>query len=221
MKLVLYSGGQERSNHKLHQAVVELTGRRRGLQLAYIPFCSEGSSVFYQRAIRRYRAHGVQKFLCLKVDQRPDESEIRNALQSDIIYLAGGNTFYFLNHLRKSGMLPKLANYVKEGGVLTGLSAGALILTPTIKLAGAKNLDPDDNDVGLKDLQGMGLVDFEFAPHFSTSSKMITALTNYSKKSPYPVYACSDGGGILIQDEKFSILGKASVFYQGVRCRLS
>ena len=97
MKLVFYSGGQSRSNHRLHEAVVGLARigkpRSKRLQMTYIPFCSDASSVFFHRAMRRYRGHGVERFFCFHVDEPHSRDEIEIALESDIIYLAGGNTF--------------------------------------------------------------------------------------------------------------------------------
>ena len=59
-------------------------------------------------------------------------NDLHKALGSDVIYLAGGNTFYFLRNLRKSGLIPQLKKFVEQGGVLVGLSASAIIFTPNI-----------------------------------------------------------------------------------------
>jgi len=222
MKLVLYSGGQLRSNHKLHQAVVSLARQsgsqkaaNRKLTLTYIPFCHDNASIFYHRAIRRFRANGVERFFCLHADQSPSKAEIKTAMESDIIYLAGGNTFYFLKHLRESGLLDHLRRFAKKGGVLAGLSAGALIMSPTTALAADYGLGPDENDVGLKDFKSMGLFPFEFSPHFHPKPKDIKAHLNYSKKTKYPVYGVEDGSGIVIDGKKMTVLGQATVFHRG------
>ena len=219
MKIVLYSGGQSRSNHKLHRAVVELAQQGKKsthpLQLTYIPFCSDNASIFYHRTIRRFRSHGVERFFCLHVDASPGVHEIEEALRSDIIYLAGGNTFYFLKHLREAGMLDRLEKFTKKGGVLAGLSAGALIMSPTIKLAADHGLGPDPNEVGLKNLKGIGLFPFEFSPHFHETPSEIKAHQAYSKKTRNPVYAVKDGSGVVITKNKISIVGEASIFYRG------
>ena len=91
--------------------------------------------------------------------------------RSDIVYLAGGNTYYFLDHLRRSGLLDELALFARRGGVVAGLSAGALILTPHIGLAGYPAFDRDENTVGLgrSGCRGLGLVGFEFFPHYRRS----------------------------------------------------
>ncbi len=223
MKLVFYSGGQSRSNHELHKEVVKLarsiTGRNRNrtLQLTYFPFCSDQASLYFHRIRRRFRGHGVERFFCLSVDDSPTADEIKIALQSDIIYLAGGNTFYFQKYLRKTGMLERLASFAKRGGVLAGLSAGGLLMTPTTKMAADPDLEPDENEVGLRNFKAMGLVPFEFSPHFTRSAKSIQAHLAYSKKTKNPIYAVADGGGIIVNGKSIEIIGKASVFYRGYR----
>lgn len=217
MKLVLYSGGQERSNHFLHRALIGLTGKSRSKRMTYIPFCADGAGLFFHRFSRRYRAYGGTEFHCLPVDQEMSERAIQKALNGDVIYLAGGNTYYFLKHLQESGLLPRLRKYAREGGVLAGLSAGALILTPCIRLAGIPKLNADENEVKLKDLRALNLTHFEFSPHFTGHPPSERELELYSRKLDYPIYACKDGGGIVVDESlhRFEAFGQVYVFHQG------
>ena len=101
-------------------------------------------------------------------DRTPGSSIARSAkttlLASDVIYLSGGNTYYFLHHLRRSGPIPVLREFVARGGVLAGLSAGAILMTPHIGLAGYPSFDRDENDVGLRNEASLALVDFALPP---------------------------------------------------------
>jgi dipeptidase E len=217
VKLVLYSGGQQRTNQELHQELMNLTGKRRGISLTYVPFCADNSDIFYRRIVKRFQRFGASRFQCFPLDlpEAPTSDEIKKAFSSDIIYLAGGNTFYFLHWIKKRKLLGALRSYVREGGVLGGLSAGAHMMTPHISLAGLKGLDPDENEVGLKSLSALGLVDFEFMPHFYESRHSIKIMRKYSEKSKTTIYGCADGGGIVINGSVFSILGRSWVFHRG------
>lgn len=221
MKIVLYSGGQSRSNHKLHQSVVSLArqnvGSTKKLSLTYIPFCSENSKLFFHRTKRRFKANGVEKFFCLNVDNNPSAADIKKAFQSDIVYLAGGNTFYYLKHLRASGVLSKIKAFAKKGGVLAGLSAGGLIMSPTVALAADEGLGPDDNDVGMTHFKSLGLFQFEFSPHFDGKPREVKAHLSYSKKTRYPVYAVQDGSGVVINGNDILIYGNATIFHRGTQ----
>jgi dipeptidase E len=221
-KLVLYSGGQEPGNSELHRALVDLAttarmrrDRKQPMTMTYVPFCSEGSQTYFYRAIRRYAPLGVIDFLCLDLEQDPTRAQIREALRSDIVYLAGGNTFFFLHQIQRLNMLPLLREYVRKGGVLAGLSAGALIMTPTISLAGVPGLDPDENDISLKNPKALGVVPFEFSPHFVPSKIKIQRHLAYSRKVDRVIYASQDGGGIIVQGRAISFVGPTWAFFRG------
>ncbi|MCB0421663.1 MAG: Type 1 glutamine amidotransferase-like domain-containing protein [Bdellovibrionales bacterium] len=221
VKLVLYSGGQERSNHRIHKALVELMGDKKRKTMTYIPFCSEGAKVYFGRFKRRYKAFGVTDFHLFPVDGPIDQDFLKTILKSDAIYLAGGNTFYFLHHLKKSGMLKILREYAINGGILVGLSAGAIMMTPNIEMAAFPPFDPDENEVHLKKLKALDLVGFEFFPHYVNSKRNQEAMMMYSLISPNPVFGCKDGTGIIVDGDRTMLLGSVYMFFQGKRLRLS
>jgi dipeptidase E len=222
-RVVLYSGGQERRNAQIHANLLELAlrGRSRsdGTRMTYMPYTHGGALPFYRRFQRRYRAFGGSSFSCIAADDpsliRSDAA--RTIRESDIIYLAGGNTFHFLAHLKRAGLLDELARFARRGGVVAGLSAGALILTPHIGLAGYPPFDRDDNEVGLsrQEWTGLGLVGFEFFPHFRNSKRYREALADYSVGSSRPVYACRDGSGVVVEGDRFTAHGDVWQFVDG------
>jgi len=221
LKLVLYSGGRDPSNKRLHRALSELAGDKKNKVFTYIPFCSDGSDTFFKRAARRYRSVGIKTFYCLPVDEPIKKSFAKSILKhSDIIYLAGGNTFYFLNHLQKSGLLNELRQFALKGGVLAGLSAGAHIMTPHIGLAGFPAWEADENEVGLKNLKALGLVKFEFYPHYIDSLQNSEALKEYSLRNHTTIYACGDGGGMLIKGEDTIFFGRVFIFDRGQKTKV-
>lgn len=215
--LILYSGGQSRGNQLLHREMVRLARQKTDepLRLTYLPFCSDSSITYFMRSVRRYERFGVSQFCCLSADEKPARAQIREALNTHIVYLAGGNTFYFLKALRRSGLLSFLREFADRGGVLAGLSAGAHILTPHVALAGVKGLDPDENDVGLKNLKALGLAPFEIFPHYEPKRRPIQILREYSSESRYPVFACPDGTGVVVDQGKVRLIGRGIQLYCG------
>jgi dipeptidase E len=218
-RLVLYSGGYEKGNHRIDEALSKLKGNKVR-SLTYIPFSHENGLYFYQRIKKRYRKHGFKKFRYFAVDSDFMAKEMNEALKSDVIYLAGGNTFYFLKHLRESGFLKRLVKFARRGGVIAGLSAGAIILTKNIYLAGYPPHEGDENEVRLKNLKGLGLVNFEFLPHFTNSAKTNLAMLKYSRRSKSPIVACPDGSGVLVVSNTLQIFGKVYLYYRGKKFSL-
>jgi dipeptidase E len=214
---VLYSGGQTPSNAALHRELVRMARQKTDepIRFTYIPFCADDSLTYFMRSVRRYARYGVGEFCCLVADVKPSRRQIRSALESHIVYLAGGNTFYFLRSLRKSGLLAPLREFAESGGILAGLSAGAHILTPHIGLAGARGLDPDKNEVGLANLKALGLAPFEILPHYEPTKRRVQALRDYTSKTHYPVFACPDGSGIVMEDGRTRVIGNGVELYSG------
>jgi dipeptidase E len=218
-RLVLYSGGNDKRNHKLHEAVSRLRGKK-ARSLTYVPYSHENGEHYYGRIKKRYRKYGFKKFRYFACDSDFLVKEMKEALKSDVIYLAGGNTYYFLKHLRESGLLKKLHSFVRRGGILAGLSAGAIIMTPHIYLAGYPPHEGDENEVRLKNLKGLGLVHFEFLPHYLNSAQTNHSILKYSRRTKRPILACADGCGIVISNGQIQFIGKVVIFFRGKKFHL-
>lgn len=216
MKLVLYSGGDEQDNEHLDCAALELTQKRtQDIRIAYIPASSFDSHLDFRLFARQYSSYGVHRVFYFPIDLPFDRVLLNEVLNSDIIHLSGGNTFYFLRQLRKQKLLGKLKNFAREGGVLTGLSAGAILMTPSIRTAGFPEFDRDENEDNVRNLNAMNLCHFEFFPHYRQSKRYQQSLIKESQRSEMPLYACPDGTGIVINDSETYFLGRSFAFYRG------
>jgi dipeptidase E len=211
MKLILYSFGDSTPNNTIDAAVGQIVGNNG--TLTYIPSASGPTAEkYFGQTCDLYRKYGVKHFNYFPVDASISEEEVTKALCSEAIYLSGGNTFYFLNSLRKNSLLSKLNKYVLDGGCLVGLSAGAIITTPTIAIAAHLPGGGDSNDVGLSNLSAVNLTNFEFAPHFEGDK---SKLAQYSKNSANPIYACPDGSGITVDGPKLTFHGPVTCINNG------
>lgn len=118
---------------------------------------------------------GYEKVDFLDLEENPnvDLSEYQT------IFVCGGNTFKLMKYVGQSNFKEEVIKCLNRGGIYIGSSAGALIATPTIQIAG--EVVPDDNAVNLINLEGMGLVDFEILPHYEPS--MDEEIEEYKKKT--------------------------------------
>lgn len=80
-----------------------------------------------------------------------------------LIVCAGGNTYYLLYHMNKSGFAKLLPSLLSTGVVYSGSSAGSCVCSPNI--AYVKDQDDPKMAPELTDYTGLGLVDFEVYPH--------------------------------------------------------
>ena len=213
MKLVLYSGGTGKENREMDSALQKMLPKDP--IVTFIPSSSFEAGIYFREYVKRFQKYGFQRFLNFPVDVPFDSVLEEQVWESDWIHLDGGNTFYFLASLRKKKLLGKLRAFVKQGGVLSGESAGAILQTPNISTAGFPEFDRDDNDVHLTNLSALNLVSFEFAPHFVNSKRYQEAYLNHTKKTSIPLYACKDGGGIIINGSSLQFVGKTVCFLKG------
>lgn len=220
MKLVLYSGGFDEENLALDQELIKLINKKDPL-LTFIPACSYDSEIEFREYVNQYSKFGIERFLLFPIDHPFDNTLLKQVLKSDVIHLGGGNTFYFLQHLRKSKILPLLKKFVLSGGILTGLSAGAIMMTEDIEMAGYPPFDCDENEDQLKNLKSLNLLDFYFFPHFKNTRRYDDVFKSYTKKSKKRIYACPDGSGIIINDKKTSFIGKTFLFHKGEKHRIN
>lgn len=86
-----------------------------------------------------------------------------------MVYLSGGNTFHYPLHLRRSGLIHALRDFADRGGVLAGLSAGAILATPHIGLAAHPDFDRDERsrfpDYACNDGSGIVVEGDRFTAH--------------------------------------------------------
>jgi len=128
--------------------------------------------------------------------------------RADVIYVEGGNTFYLLDCMRKASIQEDFLETLRRS-VYVGVSAGSIVVTPTIAIA---LVEPaDQNDVNMSDFTGMNLVDFEVSPH-TASYVPVENVRAYANHSPYPIYAIDDGGAITYRDGIVSFVGQG--FYE-------
>lgn len=132
-----------------------------------------------------------------------DKNDINTALEGiDVVFVAGGNTFYLLDQSRKSGFDKALKNIIDDI-VYIGSSAGSVIAGPDLKPV---EIFDDPNVAQLSDTKGFGFVDFVVLPHFGKEKygpyhKKV--LEEYGDK--YEIIPLTDEQYILVSDEGYSI----------------
>ena len=102
-----------------------------------------------------------------------------NLSEYGTIYVCGGNTFKLMKYVQESNFKEEVIKCLDRGGLYIGTSAGAIIATPTIQIAG--EIEPDENEVNLTNLEAMNLIEFEVLPHYEHS--MDSELEIYKNKT--------------------------------------
>lgn len=214
MKLVLYGGGDADDNYELGLINISLT-KKKFPKVVFIPSSSYEGEYDFHEFVDQFQSYGIDHFIYFPIDIPFDNTLLAEILQSDMIHLGGGNTYYFLRYLRRSGMLAHLKSFVKKGGVLSGLSAGGIIMTPNILTASYPYFDRDENDQNVKNLKALNLTHFEFFPHYRNSKRYEYELLEQSLRSINPIIASPDGHGIVIDNDSMIFHKKNYIFHRG------
>lgn len=138
----------------------------KGKTVTFIPTASipEEITHYIRSAIEAFEKLGVIVDK-LDISTAPLE-EIREKLeQNDMIYVSGGNTFYLLQELRKSGADKIITDQVNSGKLYIGESAGSIITSPNIEYV--KFMDDIGKATTLNSYEGLNFIDFYPVPHYS------------------------------------------------------
>jgi len=88
--------------------------------------------------------------------------------QANILLITGGNVCVLLRNLRASGLDRAILDFAqRDEYIIAGYSAGAMILSPTIRLAACSPDGNENADVGLSDFTALHLVESEIFPHYT------------------------------------------------------
>ena len=174
-----------------------------GGTIGYLPSSPDPGRIWFESRVDYYARLGF-KLQFFGVEDEFVESRILDLFCCDAIHLTGGNTFQFLYWLRYRGLMEKLKKYAEQGGVLVGVSAGAILMTPNIETS---LICGDTLYAGLSDYAGLSLVDFAFVPHIDGTTDMDVKIENYSLGFAGPVYSVPDGSGIIVEETSIIKIG--------------
>ena len=203
MKLLLTSAGM--TNPSIHQTLVDLLGKpiaessalciptatyvmRNGAELAWnfisgqeprCPMCELG-----------WKSLGVLELTALPSIER--EVWVPRVQGTDVLLVNGGDPMYLCYWMRQSGLadlLPSLR------AVYVGLSAGSMVLTPSIGQDFVRWTPPTGGD------ETLGFVDFSIFPHLDNEGLPENTMADaerWAARMPRPAYAIDDQTAIKV-----------------------
>ena len=142
-----------------------------------------------------------------------DELDVSTATQDDIvnkltkndyIYITGGNTFFLLQELKRSGADQIIVEQVNAGKLYVGESAGVMIAAPNIEYARA--MDSVKKAPDLENFNSLGLTDFYTVPHH-TNAPFKKAVEKIKEQygSSLTLYPISNNEAVLVTGDEIII----------------
>lgn len=134
------------------------------LRLLYVKTAKnlESDPVEMSGSFQALRAFGFQIDIYDFADTTAEETA--KALgKVDVLFVAGGNTYYLLDQIKKSDLEKVLTAYVEQGNLYIGSSAGSIITCRDIAYIDA--LDEAAAAPTLSSTQGLGWCPVDIVPH--------------------------------------------------------
>lgn len=205
MKLILSGGGSGKKSEILDKLFAEMISKKK--PLLYIPIAIDQvkhplpdclkwlKGTFDNLGIKNYEMWSEKEII---------ENKNYDATRFGGIYIGGGNTYYLLNRLNDAGFFKVIKSALDNNVPIYGGSAGAIIFGKSILTSS------DENKVALKKFGGQNILNgLNIACHYKTENdeKLKTLSKNIGD-----IIALPETSGILIEDNKCSIIGKDNGF---------
>lgn len=132
--------------------------------------------------------------------------EVKDMLdQTDFVFVSGGNTFFLLQEMNKSGFTSLIKSYIEKGLIYGGSSAGSVVAGPDIELT--KELDDPALAPELKDYKGLGLTDVRVFPHWGSEQfhDRYEKVMRSGYKRGLKIVLLTDDQYLLVKDNSYTI----------------
>ncbi|WP_160912852.1 Type 1 glutamine amidotransferase-like domain-containing protein [Halobacillus litoralis] len=196
--LILSGGGSAGQNEKAHGAFAERLGQKG--PLLYIPVAGDPEQRPHAESFRYIKR-------CLKpygVDQFEMWTELNNHSLEEIqafsgVYISGGCSLKLRRLMHVSGFDRVLLDYYKQGGVIFGQSAGAMLF--------GKALSGGEEALNLVE-------DYRIWCHYKPENE--NEIVRVTKKDRLQILAMENGGSVLVSDRRIEkISGGIYTFNRG------
>ncbi len=147
-----------------------------------------------------------------------NELSTKNLNDYSFLFIGGGNTFKLLNDLKICGAFEKIEEYLNNGGVAFGSSAGAIIFGKDLE---ACRLD-DANDINLCDINGLDILKgISILCHYTNrtaekdeqSKEFLLELSKQRK-----IIALPEEVTLFVNDDSIEVIGEKPYYFFGGGC---
>lgn len=181
-------------------------GKPKGMKLALITTAGNTNSHPWWIDLDRKKLKKLG-FIISEIDIKDKNTKQLAKFFSDkeIMYMAGGNSFYLLEKIRKSGLDKLLPKLLDKGMLYVGSSAGSVVVCPDLKPITL--LDNPEDAPDLKSTKALGIVNFVPLPHYGReqlAKQYKQILRQFEKK--YKLVTVTDEQAIIVEGRKYRIV---------------
>jgi len=209
-KIVAIGGGEigrpgsPAETTEIDKRIIELTGKKNP-RLLFIPTASSDSKDYLKRVEDHFGVYlGCQTDVLYLLNSKIDDKTIREKiLNSDIVYVGGGNTLKMMKVWKNHGLDEILKEAHDKGIVLSGISAGAICWFKQGNSDSRKFANPEADFIKVT---GLGLIDALHCPHYDLESDRKPKLKKMMSKTTGVSIAVDDCCALEIVDDNYRVI---------------
>lgn len=176
-----------------------------GKKVTFIPTASINEEItFYVDAGKEaLKSHGLI-IDELEISTAKQDEILSKISNNDFIYISGGNTFFLLKELKRTGTDKIIIEQVDAGKTYIGESAGSIVLSPNIEYI--KEMD-DHMSVSLKSYDSLNVINFYPLPHYNEfpfqecTEQIVNMFTQKINLIPF-----NNSQAIVVNGEEYKII---------------
>lgn len=210
MKLLLTSGGLE--NKSIIESLRNLVGKNISkTKVVFIPTAAnfeEGDKSWLIKDLSKCKELDFEEIDIVNITAVEREIWQPRLERAEVIIMGGGNTLYLMDAIRKTG-LEKLLPDLLSSKVYVGISAGSMVMAPSLKEKEIQRLYQEPR-VSFDNDDGLGLVDFLVVPHLNSPyfSRVEELVEEVAKDVDIPIYALDDNSAVKVDGKNVEVVGE-------------
>lgn len=215
MKLLLTSGGI--TNTSIAKALFDLVGKKpENISVVFIPTASNveiGDKTWFINDLVNLKKQNFKSIDIADISAVDRKIWGPKLEKADVLFFEGGNTYYLMEWINKSGLVSSLPELLKDK-VYVGASAGSMVVSKDLSLRISQAIYKEDLDK-TKNMLGLNFVDFYFLPHLNSpyfKKLREDFIRKTVQRTPERIYALDDDSALKIVNGKVEVISEGKWF---------
>lgn len=199
--IYLSGGGDEHASYLLDGVFFDCIPK--GGTLLYVPVALRRSRLFSgveDWFMNVMEAHNRRQDIKLETWNDLNGKDFSDLKRFSAIYVGGGNTWDLMKEITESGLKKFLKEYVENGGIYYGGSAGAIICGAHVDTHTDENIAHWDDVGGMDLLSGLSV-----ACH--VTQEQFVELENMTKEKHIRLLALAENAGAIVEGPSYRCVG--------------
>ncbi len=212
MKLLLTSSGLK--NESIAKALFELVGKPSAeTTIAFIPTSmnvEDGDKGWFIDDLANINKQGCKEVDIVDISALPKKLWQPRLEKADVLFFSGGNTTHLMRWIKESGLAELLPELLRTR-VWAGISAGSMVVNPTLALSNKDKKIYYEKVFGYKSEEGLGFVNLYVRPHLNSPyfpHARKEYLAEVAKDLSQPLYGLDDNSALKISDGKVEVVSE-------------